>query len=274
MTTDEFRVRELDVTKPTAARLYDYYLGGSAHYAVDKVFAERMFKICPYLDTAAHHNRGFLQRASRYMATVGGVRQFLDIGSGIPTVGNTHHVVREAWSEAPVVYVDNDLEAVNQSYDLLAREDAKNVLVIEADLRQPDSILDHPGAQRLIDFNEPVGLLIVSVWPLIPDDDRPHELMARYRDRLAPGSYVAMSHGSVDEAPLETKEMFAAVAQAYDETRNPVTQRSRQEFTAFFDGFDIVEPGVVYAPDWRPVESVDIDDPIRPCNFAAVGRKS
>lgn len=273
MTIDEFRARELDVTKPTAARLYDYYLGGNAHYAVDKVFAERMFKICPYLDRAAHHNREFLQRASRYVAAECGIRQFLDIGSGIPTVGNTHHVVREIFSDAPVVYVDNDLEAVNQSYDLLLREDAKNVAIIEADLRNPDSILDHPETQRLIDFDEPVGLLIVSVWPLVPDDDRPYELMRHYRDRLAPGSYVVMSHGSVSEAPAETKAMFTAVARAYDETRDPVTQRSREEFTAFFDGFAIVEPGIVYCPDWHPVEPVDIDDPIRPCNFAAVGRK-
>jgi hypothetical protein len=273
MTTDEFRARELDVTQPTAARLYDYYLGGDAHYAADKIFAERMFKICPYLDTAAHHNREFLQRASRYMVAECGIRQFLDIGSGIPTVGNTHHVVRQICSSAPVVYVDNDLEAVNQSYDLLTREDAKNVAIIEADLRHADTILDHPDTQRLINFDEPLGLLIVSVWPFISDDDRPYELMARYRDRLASGSYVAMSHGTVEEAPAETTEMFRAVARAYDETRDPVIQRTRKEFTAFFDGLTIVEPGVVYCPDWRPLEPVDVDDPIRPCNYAAVGFK-
>ena len=273
MTIDEFRARDLDITKPTAARLYDYYLGGTAHYAVDKVFAERMFKICPYLDTAAHHNRGFLQRASRYISAECGVRQFLDIGAGIPTVGNTHHVVRETYSDAPVVYVDNDIEAVNQSYDLLAREDAKNVVIIEADLRNPETILDHPDTQRLIDFDEPVGLLIVSVWPLISDDDRPYELMATYRDRLASGSYVAMSHGSVTEASEEARAMFSAVARAYDETRDPVTQRDRDGFARFFDGFVIEEPGIVYCPDWYPLEPVDFDDPIRPCNFAAVGRK-
>jgi S-adenosyl methyltransferase len=273
MTIDKFRARDVDVTQPAAARLYDYYLGGDAHYAVDKIFAERMFKICPYLDTAAHHNRGFLQRASRYMVTECGIRQFLDIGSGIPTVGNTHHVVREVCSDAPVVYVDNDLEAVNQSHDLLTHEGAENVAIIEADLRHVDSILDHPDTQRLIDFDKPLGLLIVSVWPFLSADDHPYELMACYRDRLASGSHVAMSHGTVAEASAETREMFAAVAQAYDETRDPVTQRDRQEFTAFFDGFTIVEPGVVYCPDWRPLEPVNIDDPIRPCNFAAVGRK-
>src|SRR5919204_3300751 len=114
MTTEKFQARELDVTRPTAARLYDYYLGGHAHYDVDTVFAERMFEINPYLDVMAHHNREFLQRATRYMAAECGIRQFLDIGSGIPTVGNTHHVAAEIASDTRVVYVDNDLEAVNQ----------------------------------------------------------------------------------------------------------------------------------------------------------------
>jgi hypothetical protein len=273
MTTQNFRARELDVTRPTAARLYDYFLGGTAHYDVDKIFAERMFRICPYLDVNAHHNREFLQRASRYLAAECGIRQFLDIGSGIPTVGNTHHVVREIVSDAPVVYVDKDLEAVNQSYDLLARENATNVAIIEEDLRHPDAILDHPDARRLLDFDEPVGLLIVSVWPFVSDDEGPYELMARYRDRLASGSYVAMTHASLDDLSDEVKEMLGAVVQSYDETKDPATPRSRERFAALFNGFTLVDPGVVYSPDWRPVEPVDTDDPVRPYLLAAVGRK-
>jgi hypothetical protein len=273
MTADSFEARELDVTRPTAARLYDYYLGGTAHYAVDKLFGERMFEICPYMDTFSHHNREFLQRASRYMVDERGIRQFLDIGSGIPTMGNTHHVVREVAPDAPVVYVDNDLEAVNQSYDLLLRENATNVSIIEADVRDPDSILEHPDTRRLIDFDEPLGLLLVGVFPFVSDDARPYELMARYRDRLASGSYVAISNGSIDEASDEVRRMLAAVAESYVETRDPVTLRDRERFSAFFDGLTIVDPGVVYAPDWRPVEPVDTDDPARPMNYAAVARK-
>jgi hypothetical protein len=270
--TANFQARELDVTKPTAARLYDYNLGGTAHYEADRVFAERMFQICPYLDVLAHHNRAFLQRATRYMAAAG-IRQFLDIGSGIPTVGNTHHVAAEVASNTRVVYVDKDLEAVNQSWDLLERENATNAAIIEGDLREPYSILDHPDTRRLIDFDEPLGLLMVSVWHFISDDEGPLELMARYRNRLASGSYVAMSHGSLDEVSDEVKEMSAAIARSYDETADPATNRSRQQFTAFFDDLTILDPGVVYAPDWHPVEPVDPDDPVRPWVLAALGRK-
>jgi hypothetical protein len=273
MATEKFQAHELDVTRPTAARLYDYYLGGDAHYDVDKVFAERMFKICPYLDVSAHHNRAFLHRAVRYMAAECGIRQFLDIGSGIPTVGNTHHVVREVLADAQVVYADNDLEAVNQSHDLLLRENAANVSIIEGDLRHPDSILEHPDTRRLIDFDEPVGLLIISVWPLVSDDDRPYELMARYRDRLAAGSYVAMTHTSIAEVSGEVKGMLAAFVKSYDETANPATDRDREQFAAFFDGLTIVDPGIAYAPDWRPTEPVEPDDPIRAWNLVAVARK-
>jgi hypothetical protein len=186
MSTEDFQARPLDVTRPTAARLYDYYLGGTAHYDIDTVFAERMFKMNPYLDILAHHNREFLQRAVRFMAAECGIRQFLDIGSGIPTVGNTHHVVDEVVSGARVVYVDKDEDAVNQSWELLAKENATNAVIIEGDLREPDSILDHPDTRRLIDLDQPLGLLMIAVWPFISDDDRPYELMARYRDRLAP----------------------------------------------------------------------------------------
>lgn len=274
MTADEFRARELDVTTPTAARMYDYYLGGTAHYTIDKVFGERMLKVCPYLDVMAHHNRAFLQRASLYMAVEGGIEQFLDIGSGIPTAGNTHHVVRGYLPDARVVYVDNDLEAVNQSFDLLASEGTSDVVIIEADVRHPESILEHPETLRLLDFDRPLGLLLVGVLPFVSDDDRPYELMARYLDQLASGSYVALSHGSADELTGDIKETFLDVIQSHgDETRDGATLRNREQFTAFFDGLTILEPGVVYAPDWRPTEPVDTDDPTRPSDFAAVARK-
>lgn len=273
MTAENYEARPLDVTRPTAARLYDYYLGGTAHYAIDKVFAERMFKMNPYLDVLAHHNRAFLQRAVRYMAGECGIRQFLDIGSGIPTVGNTHHVVGEVIPDGRVVYVDRDLEAVNQSHELLTQENAANMAIIEGDLREPDSILEHPDTRRLIDFDEPVGLLIMAVWHFVSDAEGAYELMARYRDQLASGSYVAMTLGSLDDLADKVKEMFAAVAESYDETADPVTHRSKEGCVAFFDGLTIVEPGIVYTPDWRPTDPVDTDDPIRPANFAGVARK-
>jgi hypothetical protein len=273
MSAENSKDREVDVTQPTAARLYDYYLGGAAHYDVDKVFAERIFKINPYMRVMAQNNRAFLQRACRYLAGECGVRQFLDIGSGIPTVGNTHHIVGEIAPDARVVYVDKDLEAVNQSRDLLARENATNASIIEGDLRNCDSILDHPDTRRLLDFDEPVGILIVSVWTFVLEHEGPYELMARYRDRLVSGSYVVMTHPSLDEVSDEVKEIMTAVERSYDETRDPAIHRTREQFTAFFDGFTLVDPGVVYAPDWRPVEPVDLDDPARPYVLAGVGRK-
>ncbi|MCM6774231.1 SAM-dependent methyltransferase [Nocardia sp. CDC159] len=271
--SNDFQSREIDASRPSAARMYHYYLSGEAVFDVDRMFGEKIFQIFPYADVWAHHNRGFLQRATTFMVSQG-IRQFLDIGSGLPTVGNTHEVAREIAPEARVVYVDNDLEAVARSHELLEQQHALDTTaVIEADLRCPDLILGHPDTRRLIDFDRPLGLLIVSVWPFVPDSDRPYELMAQLRDRLPAGSYVAMSHGSIDDAAPEVKERIRALRELYKQTSDPGTYRTRDEFAAFFDGFELVEPGLVHAPDWRPTESVDSQDPARPCNFAAVGYK-
>lgn len=125
----------------------------------------------------------------------------------------------------------------------------------------------------MIDFDEPVGLVTVGVWPFISDDDRPYELMGRYRDRLASGSYVALSHGSVDEVTNDFEDMLSAISQSYDETNDPFANRGREQCAAFFDGLTILDPGVVHAPDWHPMEPVDIDDPVRPYLLAGVARK-
>ncbi len=270
--TDEFSGREIDITKPSAARMYDLYLGGQNHFAVDTMFAERMYALCPFLTDWAVHNRGFLQRAARFCAQQG-IGQFLDLGSGIPTEGNTHQIVREINPDAHVVYVDNDLMAVNQSVGLLERDGTTTATIIEADLRDPESILNHNKTQRLIDFDQPLALMIVSVLPFVPPRDNPHELMARYRKALPSGSYLALSHVSVEEAGPEARDQVAAVANAYVETTDPITMRGREEFHSFFGSFSILDPGVVYAPDWRPDQPVNFEDPARPCNFAAVGHK-
>lgn len=271
---DDFESREIDASRPSAARMYHYYLSGEAVFEVDKIFGERMFEILPFLDVWAHHNRDFLRRAAQFMVAKG-IRQFLDIGSGLPTVGNTHAVAQGFAPDTRVVYVDNDLEAVSRAHDLLLGEDALDrTAIIEADLRHPDLIFDHPETQRLINFEQPLGLLIVSVWPFVPDSDDPHKLMARLRDRLPSGSYVAMTHVSLEDAGPEIKERMAKAAAAYVETSDPVTLRTRDQFTALYDGLELVEPGIAYAPDWRPDGPVDLTDTARPCNFAAVGYKS
>ncbi|WP_216897754.1 SAM-dependent methyltransferase [Nocardia alni] len=273
MSNDAFESREIDATRPSAARMYHYYLTGEAIFDVDRVFGERIFQIAPNTGVTAHHNREFLQRATKFLVGQG-IRQFLDIGSGLPTAGNTHEVATTLEPTTRVVYVDSDLEAVTRAHEMLAEQNAHDrVAIIEADLRKPDAILDHADTRRLLDFDAPIGLLIVSVWPFIPDAESPLELMGRLRDALPSGSYVVMSHVTLSEAAPEVIEQAVNFRELYQQTSDPVTMRDRDGFTAFFDGFELVEPGIVYAPDWRPEGPVDEQDPGRPCNFAAVGYK-
>ncbi|WP_024804982.1 SAM-dependent methyltransferase [Nocardia sp. BMG51109] len=273
MNAPDYNPREIDASRPSAARMYHYYLSGEAVFEVDKIFGEHLFQVFPYADVWAHHNRTFLRRAVKFMVAQG-IRQFLDIGSGLPTVGNTHEVARAEAPESRVVYVDNDLEAVHRADELLRAQRAMDdTAVIEADLRHPDLILDHPDTRRLIDFDRPLGLLIISVWPFIPDADRPRELMARLRDRLPSGSYVAMSHASMSEVGDELKELATEISAMYAETSDPLTMRDRDDVAALFDGLRLVEPGLAYASDWRTDEPVDPDDQSRAGNLAAVGYK-
>ncbi|WP_028924150.1 SAM-dependent methyltransferase [Pseudonocardia acaciae] len=266
----DFYSREIDTTKPSAARLYDYYLGGTHNYPVDRAFAERIRDICPFAWDMARDNRDFLRRAVRF-ALGNGIRQFIDIGSGVPTVGNVHEAAHQIAPETRVVYVDNDTEAVVTSQDML--RDSTVATAIPGDLRHPDTILDHPRTARLIDFDRPVGLLIVAVFHFVSPRDNPRALLRSYLDRLAPGSYLALSHAAVDEATPLAREQYLNLEREYGSTSNPVYVRRRDEFTELFDGLDIVEPGVVYATDWRNVQPVDPHSPGRPCLYAAVGRK-
>ncbi|MCX4094923.1 SAM-dependent methyltransferase [Nocardia sp. alder85J] len=269
----ESQSREIDASRPSAARLYHYYLSGEAVFEIDRIFAERLFEIAPYADLYAHNNRNFLRRAVKYMVGQG-IRQFLDIGSGLPTVGNTHEVARSLAPDARVVYVDNDLEAVNRSHELLSEQGALDTTaVFDADLRRPESVLDHPTTLELLDFEQPIGLLIVSVWPFVPEEYQPRKVMATLRDRLPSGSYVAMTHATTDGLDEETVERGEEVTDLYSKTSDPLTYRSRAEFGALFDGFDFVEPGMVYAPAWRPEGPVDTDDASYLSNLAAVGYK-
>ncbi|MET8779069.1 SAM-dependent methyltransferase [Nocardia sp. NPDC004654] len=274
MANNDFQAREVDAGKPTSARLYHYYLTGEPVYRSDQLFADRVYEELPFLHTWAVHNRAFLARAVRFMVSRG-VRQFLDIGSGLPTGGNTHEIARAIVPDTRVVYVDKDLDAVARAHQLLRAENSLDITaIIEGDLLEPDRILEHPEARRLLDFAQPIGLLIVSVLPFIPDDSNPHRVVAALRDRLPTGSYFASTHVSLDDADDQTKQQIAAAAALYQATADPVQLRDRNAFTRFFDGFTVHEPpGVTYATDWLPEAPVDVGDPARPCNFAAVGQK-
>jgi SAM-dependent methyltransferase len=211
--------------------------------------------------------RAFLRRVVIFM-TSAGVQQFLDIGSGIPTVGNVHELAQQANSEVNVVYVDIDPIAVAHSKLLL--EGSSRTVAIEADLTEPESILDHQDTRRLLDFTQPIGLLLLAVLNFIPDDRNLNQLLARYRQALAPGSYIAMSNVTADIRAPE----IAAVRDLVKNTPNQFYPRTREQFTTLFEGLELIKPGVVTFPLWRPESQVDITDgPERDQVLAGVGRK-
>jgi hypothetical protein len=243
----------------TAARIYDYILGGTHNFPADRAAAAELLKAAPFVPAVARANRAFLGRAVRYLSEVG-VRQFLDIGSGIPTVGNVHEV---AGPRARVVYVDLDPVAVAESLEIL--DDRPGATAIRADMRQPDVILGHPDVRRLISFDEPVGLLLVTVLHFIADDAEAYAAVERLVADLPPGSHLVISHGSIPpQAPLATDvEAAEGVEGVYrSRTATPVRGRTEAEIARFFTGFELVEPGLVWVPAWRP-------DPADPVDFAA-----
>jgi SAM-dependent methyltransferase len=236
---------EVDTKRANVARVYDYWLGGSHNFLADQDVARAITAIEPNAGAFARANRTFLRRAVRFLSQVG-VRQFLDIGSGIPTEGNVHEVAQQADPGARVAYVDVDPVAVAHSKALLAGN--QNVAVIEADLREPENILTHQTTRRLIDLTQPTGLLLVAVLHFIADAEEPWRIVATLRDALAPGSYLVIGHATDERNP--------EIAQAFEKVYNrsvstDVHVRSRAQILRFFDGFDLVEPGLVYIPQWR-----------------------
>jgi len=207
--TEALRLPEgLDVTRPSPARIYDYMLRGSHHFEADATAAQRILTVVPEIRDCAWSNRGFHQRAAAWIARQG-VKQFLDIGSGLPTVGNTHEVVRKIHPDARVVYVDNDPMVELHSQEII--DDPGQVSVLCADLRDPDSILDHPAVRELIDPAEPTGLLLTAVLMFVADADDPWRLVARYLRELRPGSYLSLSHLTDDAKPPLAVDGFRRV---------------------------------------------------------------
>lgn len=255
---------EVDVEQPNIARVYDYLLRGAHNFEKDRELARKGLELLPNLADAARFNRAFLFRAVRFCMEQG-IRQFLDLGSGIPTVGNVHEVAHDIQSDARVVYVDNEPIAVTHGEQLL--RDVPNAETILADIRDPDAVLDHPRVRELIDFDEPVAVLMVAVLHSISDEDDPAGLVGRYREVMVPGSYLVLSHGTPDKS----SESLRNYIQLYAETPNPVHQRSHERVSALLDGFDLVDPGLVWTPEWRPEDQGDVPaDPERGFCYAAV----
>jgi SAM-dependent methyltransferase len=256
----------IDIEQPSAARMYDYYLGGSHNFATDRKLADALVTANPDIAGGARANRAFLQRVVRQL-TAAGIRQFIDIGSGIPTVGNVHEIAQQAAPDARVAYVDIDPIAVLHARQLLADND--RVAVVQEDLRTPDRILEHPDVVRLLDLDEPVAILLMAVLHFVPDEADPANLLSTLRQAMSPGSLLALSHGTGDGRPREAGE----AKDAYQRTANPLTLRSREAITALFDGFELLEPGVVWVPQWRPEPGDVVEHPERQGVLGGVGRR-
>jgi SAM-dependent methyltransferase len=258
---------EVDLSRPSAARVYDYFLGGAHNFEVDRQLAEQIAAMTPNLADTMRAGRAFLRRAVAAL-TEAGINQYLDIGSGIPTVGNVHEIAQKIDPQARVVYVDVDPVAVAHSRAIL--EGNERTAVIQADLRDPLHIL--AGARRtgLIDFDRPVGVLVAGVVHFVPDSDRPDEILKILRDAVPPGSYLVISHSTQEDQPAEMLEAQKLSAK----TATEITLRSRLQVADFFGDFEILEPGIVHMPLWRPDSPDDVDEhPERFGAYGAVGRK-
>ncbi|HVQ90742.1 MAG TPA: SAM-dependent methyltransferase [Mycobacteriales bacterium] len=259
-----------DFERPSQARIYDYLLGGSHNFAVDREAARALISMVPDVPLTAHANRAFLRRAVRFLVA-SGVRQFLDLGSGVPTAGNVHEVARQLAPDARVVYVDIDPVAVAEGRQILAGDE--QTLVLREDARRPERIVGHPAVRGLLDFDRPVGLVVASLLHFIPDADDPQAVLAVLRDALAPGSYLVLSHITAAGQP-QVAAQFAASEQAaiFAMPREPGAVHG------FFAGFDLVPPGLVPVERWRPDPTTDPVAGVTPgelsCLYAGVGRRN
>ncbi|MEV7085263.1 SAM-dependent methyltransferase [Streptomyces sp. NPDC093085] len=260
----------IDISVPSVSRMYDYYLGGSHNFEVDREAARRAMGFIPGLPKIMKANRAFMRRTVEF-ASAQGIRQFLDIGSGIPASGNVHEVATALDPEARVLYVDHDAVAVAHSRAVLEGNDRAEV--VNADLRDPRKILQSPEAAALLDLERPVALLLHFVLHFLTDRDQPYRAVAELRDALAPGSLITITHAAHDGLPVPLEDSEGSV-EVYAETSSPMVMRTREQITRFFDGFELVEPGVVSMPDWRPDTPAEQEDPYAYAGFCGVGRKA
>ncbi|MEV2214205.1 SAM-dependent methyltransferase [Streptomyces sp. NPDC050997] len=243
MTQNGVRPDEIDTSRPHPARIYDYLLGGKDNYEVDQRAGDELAAAAPEVRIGVRANRAFLRRAVRHVVG-SGVRQILDIGTGLPTSPNVHETAQELAPDVHVAYVDNDPIVNAHAGALLSDSGASSVVL--ADLRDPRAVLDHPDVRRVIDFDEPVALLLVAVVHFLTDADKPGQIIATLRDALPAGSFLVLSHATGDFADR------SAAQDVYSKASATLNLRSRDEIAGFFDGFELVDPGLAQAPFWRP----------------------
>jgi S-adenosyl methyltransferase len=237
----------IDTSEAHIARVYDYWLGGRDNFAVDREVGDKVLRVHPETALSVRANRRFLARAVRYLAEAEGIRQFLDVGTGLPSASNTHEVAQAVAPGSRVLYVDNDPIVLAHARALLTSSPQGETGYLDADLRDPGAILD--GAAELLDLGRPVGLMLVAVLHMLPDDDRPQAIVDRFLAALAPGSFLVISHLARDVQ----RDAMAQMGRTYNSAAaQPVTLRTRAQVTGFFAGLTLVEPGVVLTHQWRP----------------------
>jgi len=258
---------EIDTTKPHPARLYNFYLGGKDNFEVDRAAAAQVIKVLPETRDIARANRAFLQRAVRFLVADAGIDQFVDIGTGIPAAGSVHETAHRIKPEARVAYVDNDPVVQVHASALLAGQ--PNTGIVFEDLRNPDRILNDPKVRELIDFGKPVGLLLLAVLHFVTDEEEPGRILATLREALCPGSYLILSHATADYHDQAT---WAAVTAVYQKATAPLVLRNHDQVGALFAGWDLVDPGLVQVPLWRPEEPLPPADLVKIGMYGGVGR--
>jgi S-adenosyl methyltransferase len=265
---------EVDTTKPSAARMYDYYLGGTNNYEVDRIAAEQVMRMAPDVRDAVWSNRGFHQRAAQWLAADGRITQFIDVGSGLPTQNNTHDAVHAVNPEARVVYVDNDPSVAEEVRALLAG--TGNTGFVIGDLRDKNSIVGAPELLELIDMDKPVAWLMTALLHFVSDEVDPYGLIRTYLEASAPGSYLVLSHATEDKGRVEVGDRTREI---YQRANEQLYLRSRSEVERFFEGLELVPPYkgappmVTYAGLWGAEDPESADDDANRWFYCGVARK-
>jgi hypothetical protein len=260
---------EVPLDRPNVARMYDYFLGGGHNFAIDREAAEQLFKLYPDLPLVSRANRALLRRAVRFMVDQG-INQFLDIGSGIPTAGNVHEVAQRANPDARVVYVDVEPVAVAHSQAIL--HDVPNAIAIQGDARRPEQVINQPDVQQRLDWQRPMGVLLLALLHFVPDDAEAAHIVRTLREAMPSGSYLVITHATTEQIDESGRQR---VEQLYQQATSPFHFRTRDQIAQLFEGLELVEPGLVYLPQWRPESEDDllVDQPARSNGYVAVGRK-
>ena len=261
-------VTRIDTTKPHPARRYDYWLGGKDNFQADREAAEAIAAVFPHIRTAARENRAFMRRAVRHLAAEAGIRQFLDIGTGLPTANNVHDVAQGIAPESRIVYVDNDPLVLTHARALLNSAPEGKTAYIDADVRDPETILADPAVRETLDLTQPVALLLVAILHFVEDHEDPWAIVNRLFSAMPPGSYLVLSHATFD--PLDP-ETIAAMNAVNEPIKPRFSPRTLAEVSRFFEGLEVLEPGIVSVSDWRP-EPGPRPTPAEATGYGAVAR--